>query len=157
MGFKAYFDTAQRQAYACEAQCGRHGSHCEDLDWSRSPHSYTRSRVPELSWGRKSLPALLPCSPHSSLGVLWMKGGVYPSCGSYFEAAHQTAEVQPWAFLMFSVLGIIGTLSSVISRMPSVGVGGFWAVQPSGLAGAAGHCNGLRSLVPSNRGKWTTT
>lgn len=139
---------------------GRHGNRSEDSHQSRSLAA-TQGPVSLSSAGAGT--GSLPSSrvlQAAVWGWLWVEGGVYPSCSSYFEATHQTAEVQPWAFLMPSSPGI-HVFSSVMSRMPSVGAGGFRAVwhmeRPSGLAGAAGHCNGLRSLVLPDKGKWNNT
>lgn len=119
MGFKAYFDRAQRRAYACEAGCGRHGitvrtriragalTATQDPVSLSSAGAGTASHPPPVlsggGWGWK-----VECTPH--VGILRQLTKL------------QRCSQPSWCF---QFLASTHYPLIIISRMTSVGVGGF--------------------------------
>lgn len=129
MGFKAYFDIAQRQAYDCEGLMRQ--------AWQSQLH---KPRVPELSWGwTGSQPS--SCAFHTAL---WGGCGWKVECTPHVAALSRQltkllrCSCEPfWSFQFLASTNHPLSYPYTLCRCK-----GFWAVQhtesPSGLAGAVG-------------------
>lgn len=156
MGFKAYFDIAQRQAYACEGVMRQ--------AWQSQLH---KPHVPDLSWGwTGSQPS--SCAFHTAVWGAFHTA-VWGGCGWKVEGTplvaallRQLTKLQRCSCEAFWSFQLLASTNHPLSCPYTLcRCKGFWAVQhtesPSGLAGADGLCNGLRSLVLPSKAKWNTT
>lgn len=97
------------------------------------------------------LPALIWSFRSSRRAAVW---AAYHSCSSCLGSYLQTAELRlPYLSLAFSSWHLPGCHNRV--ALPRGGFLIAWHTQRSScLTAAARHCNGLRSLVLSNKSRW---
>lgn len=166
MGFEAYFDSTTN-ASICLRGSDVAGMAITAITLTTQREAgalpgNTRPRAHERSWG---MSRYQPSSDHLSTAVWGQPHGWKIECTSHVPAALETTLIKqrrygPCTFLLPAVLGI-HPLLFVIPTLLSLGKRGFltaWHTpRSSWLAGAAGHCNGLRTLVLPKMGRPKST
>lgn len=160
MGFKAYFDSTTNASICLWG--GDVAGMAITLMTQIEADALPRTQGPVSVSAAKGSAEHQPSSLDLSTAVWGQLCGWKVERTIYVPPTLETTFIKLWRYshctvLLPSVLGI-HPLSLVTSKLPSLGKGDFltaWHTQRSLLlAGAARLCNGLRSLVLPNKGRW---